>query len=431
MKKTLPLARKQNRKTVIIFILALLILSAISFSSWQVYRTILDYNGVNLSNRVQLLKLILESKHHRDPIDFAKEVLKAYQASINQVPEGVVESAMVGTKDDRIVVLLRGRGDPNAERHPRLFYLLDKQGQPLYLPQGHIMHSVMQRALQGKSGVMEVSTVERGSFQVAYAPLTLNNIHLGLAIGTPLEPLKKAMLEQFVFILLMGVFIIAGGAWLFLRLNPLLAELTRSQEVNIQMLGEASHYKDTDTGWHVERMAEYSVAIGKAMNLPAKQIMMLGLAARMHDLGKVGTPDDVLKKPGKLDDDEWVIMRRHSQVGAQIMADGDTPLFEMAKAIAQGHHEKWDGSGYPDGVVGKDIPLVARITAVADVFDALTMKRPYKDPWPLEKALAVIQQDAGSHFDPEVVQAFLSVQEEILAIKERWEKKEQEASRKA
>lgn len=134
MKKTLPLARKQNRKTVIIFILALLILSAISFSSWQVYRTILEYNGVNLSNRVQLLKLILESKHHRDPIDFAKEVLKAYQASINQVPEGVVESAMVGTKDDRIVVLLRGRGDPNAERHPRLFTCSTSRAGPFICP---------------------------------------------------------------------------------------------------------------------------------------------------------------------------------------------------------------------------------------------------------------------------------------------------------
>jgi HD-GYP domain-containing protein (c-di-GMP phosphodiesterase class II) len=367
---------------------------------------------------------LLESSTHKDIKESAKDLLRAYQDSINKVPEGVIEYFIAWRRDGRLVTLLYERGDPNAKRHPEKFYLIDDKGNPVYISSEQKVAPILDKALDGQQGVVELEETKRGDVIVAYSPLQLAEVRLGLLVGVPLGPIKRAMLRQGLLILLLALVLIAMGVWVFLRLNPMLAELSHSQEAAVQMLGEASHFKDTDTGWHVERMSDYAVAIAKAMNLPPKELMMLKLAARMHDLGKVGTPDDVLKKPGKLDDEEWVVMREHSAVGAQIMAGGETPVFEMAREIAVGHHEKWDGGGYPQKRSGEQIPLVARITAVADVFDALTMKRPYKEPWPIEKAFSVIQEDAGSHFDPEVVKAFMSIKEEILAIKDQWEAKE-------
>lgn len=188
----------------------------------------------------------------------------------------------------------------------------------------------------------------------------------------------------------------------------------------VYRLSRAAEYKDEDTGAHVERMSHYSSAIARKMGLDDDFVENILWAAPMHDVGKIGIPDHVLRKPGKLDADEWAIMKQHTTIGAEILKDASADFIIMAAAIALNHHEKWDGSGYPQGLKGTDIPLAGRIVALADVFDALTSERPYKDPFPLKKAFAIIKEGRGSHFDPELVNAFLAIEDEIKAELNWW-----------
>ena len=203
-----------------------------------------------------------------------------------------------------------------------------------------------------------------------------------------------------------------------------LERLERSYHDAIYMLGEAGHYRDNDTGVHIWRMAAYAAALGAACGLDAVICRRLELAAPMHDTGKLGIPDAILRKPGPLDADEWVIMRTHPRIGHDILARSQAPVFQMAAQIALRHHEKWDGSGYPDGLCGTGIPETARIVAIADVFDALTMKRPYKEAWPAERALAELHKGAGRHFEPRLVTAFADILPRILEIKAQWDERE-------
>lgn len=185
-------------------------------------------------------------------------------------------------------------------------------------------------------------------------------------------------------------------------------------------LSRAAEYKDTDTGAHIERMSHYSTAIARQMKLNEGFIENILYAAPMHDIGKIGIPDAVLQKPGKLDDAEWVIMRRHTTIGAEILKDSKVEFMQFAEEIALTHHEKWDGTGYPNKMKGTEIPLGARIVAMADVFDALTSERPYKKPMELEKSLSIITEGRGTHFDPDVVDAFLAIKEEIAGSLSWW-----------
>lgn len=203
-----------------------------------------------------------------------------------------------------------------------------------------------------------------------------------------------------------------------------LDRLERSYHDAIHMLGEAGHYRDNDTGVHIWRMAAYASALGAACGLDAQNCRLIELAAPMHDTGKLAIPDAILRKPGPLDAGEWAIMRTHPRIGHDILARSDAPVFRVAAQIALRHHEKWDGSGYPDSLTGTDIPETARIVAIADVFDALTMKRPYKDAWPAERALATLQDGAGSHFEPRLVTAFTDILPRILEIKAQWDERE-------
>lgn len=196
---------------------------------------------------------------------------------------------------------------------------------------------------------------------------------------------------------------------------------------SIHMLGEAGHYNDTDTGVHIWRMASFSSAIARAAGWGEGESSNLELAAPMHDTGKIGIPDSILKAERKLTPDEWDIMKQHSQIGHDILIRSHHPVFQMAAVVALYHHEKWDGSGYPNGVSGEQIPQSARIVAIADVFDALTMKRPYKEAWPVDKAVDLIRRDAGSHFDPLIVECFLDNLLEIIEIKRHWDSKEEHA----
>jgi putative two-component system response regulator len=195
----------------------------------------------------------------------------------------------------------------------------------------------------------------------------------------------------------------------------------------IYRLSMASEYKDEDTGAHIKRMSRYCAAVARRMGLDENTIETILYAAPMHDLGKIGIPDVILLKPARLDRVEWEIMKLHTVIGAKILKGSDAEFIRLGETIALSHHEKWDGSGYPNGLKGTDIPLAGRITAIADVFDALMTKRPYKEPFPWEKSLAIIRAGKGSHFDPDVIDAFFAIQDEILVIKEQCDKDGQEA----
>jgi putative two-component system response regulator len=201
-------------------------------------------------------------------------------------------------------------------------------------------------------------------------------------------------------------------------------KLQKSYYDAIHMLGKAGHYNDTDTGAHIWRMAAYSRSLAEAIGWNEERCNLLELAAPMHDTGKIGIPDAVLKKPGKLNEKEWEIMKTHTTIGHGILKQSNAPLFQLAGEIALNHHEKWDGGGYPNGLSAEGIPESARIVAVADVFDALSMKRPYKEAWPLAKTLDFLNQNAGSHLDAHLVEAFMDILPTILEIKAEWDTRE-------
>lgn len=200
-----------------------------------------------------------------------------------------------------------------------------------------------------------------------------------------------------------------------------LDELVETRLAVVQRLGRASEYKDNETGLHVIRMSHYSRLIALACGMGAAWSDTLLNASPMHDVGKIGIPDAILQKPGKLDAEEWKIMKRHAEIGARIIGEDGSDLMAMAREVALCHHEKWDGSGYPKGLAGEQIPLAARIVAIADVFDALTSERPYKKAWPVEEATQLIREQAGKHFDPALVEAFLIALPEILQVRQRWQ----------
>jgi len=197
-------------------------------------------------------------------------------------------------------------------------------------------------------------------------------------------------------------------------------ELERTRLLIIQRLGRAAEFKDNETGMHVIRMSHYSRIVAEKSGQPTWYCQLILQASPMHDVGKIGVPDKILLKPGPLDDDEWKIMRRHPKMGAGIIGEHDSELLDMASQIALTHHEKWNGKGYPAGLAGEDIPLSGRITALADVFDALVTSRPYKEAWHVEKALDLIRSEVGEHFDPRLVQAFLDGLDDILAVRDKW-----------
>lgn len=207
-------------------------------------------------------------------------------------------------------------------------------------------------------------------------------------------------------------------------LERALSQLTRTHEdlltaraEAVHVLGVACEYRDDDTAAHIKRMALYTRVIAEQMGFDSAYVQLLETAAPMHDIGKIGVPDSILLKPGKLTPEEYKIMQQHPGIGARILASSTSPMLREAYDIALSHHEKWDGSGYPQGLKGESIPVSARIVALADVFDALTQKRVYKPAFEIDASLKIIDQGIGKHFDPNVVNAFKKGLKAIIEIR--------------
>jgi putative two-component system response regulator len=186
-------------------------------------------------------------------------------------------------------------------------------------------------------------------------------------------------------------------------------QLDESQLEVLERLASAAEFRDDDTGRHTQRVALLSEALARAIGLEEEEASLIRRAAPLHDVGKIGIPDQILHKPARLTEQEFVVMRTHTTIGAQILAGGQTDLIRRAERIARSHHERWDGEGYPDGLAGGAIPVEARVVAIADFFDALTHARPYRPAWPLERVTAEISGLRGRHFDPRLAEEFLKL----------------------
>lgn len=202
------------------------------------------------------------------------------------------------------------------------------------------------------------------------------------------------------------------------ELRQAINRLKLSSLDTIHRLSHAAEYRDEDTGAHIKRVGQCSARLARQLGLSDMEVESILYAAPMHDVGKIGVPDRILLKPGKLDPDEWSIMKQHTTIGAQILQGSDAGFIEMAEVIALTHHEKWDGTGYPRGLRGAEIPLPGRLVAIVDVFDALTSERPYRKPFSQEEALEIVREGRGTHFDPEVADAFLAIEDEISSIRD-------------
>jgi len=208
--------------------------------------------------------------------------------------------------------------------------------------------------------------------------------------------------------------------------NASQAEKTRIEQLEltqvdlIRTLSETAEARSGDTGAHIKRVSAYSELLAKYAGLSKEECSAIGLSAPLHDIGKLAIPDEVLNKPGRLTSDEFAIMRTHTEKGRQILSTSKQPLFEIGALIAYGHHEKWNGSGYPRGLAGESIPLEARIVAIADVFDALSAKRVYKEPWTDSQITEYLEQESGVHFDPNLIPLFMDNFNEFVEIRRRY-----------
>lgn len=209
--------------------------------------------------------------------------------------------------------------------------------------------------------------------------------------------------------------------WLAEKVSEATEAILEREREMIMRLSRAAEFRDPETGAHIQRMSNYSRLIADQLGLQRDEQELILRAAPMHDVGKIAIPDHILLKPGRLDDEELVIMRTHAEKGYEILQGSKSNLLDVAAVIAMTHHEKWDGTGYPKGLKGEDIPLHGRIVAVADVFDALTSERPYKKAWEIDRALQFLRDNTGSHFDPDCAQAFLSRLDDVLVIRDSFQ----------
>lgn len=205
------------------------------------------------------------------------------------------------------------------------------------------------------------------------------------------------------------------------ELEETLVKLEHSNRQIVEHLSAAAEFKDPETAAHIQRISHYCGVLARALGMSPEEVEMMVQASPMHDIGKIGVPDHILLKPGKLTDEEFEKMKQHTVIGHKILHGSESPLLKLASEIAISHHEKYDGSGYPNGLAGDQIPLSGRIVAVIDVFDALTSRRPYKEAFPNEKAYQIIREGSGTHFDPEIVRLFFANISEIVCIQQKYQ----------
>ncbi|MDI6764234.1 MAG: HD domain-containing protein [Thermodesulfobacteriota bacterium] len=272
--------------------------------------------------------------------------------------------------------------------------------------------------------------------RIYYIPIILTGLFYGFRKASYLTGFIVAIYLPFVFlhwknqllsanleeIYEMLIFAFVGG------ITGYLSDKERQRRMEVQeayhdtviRLATATEYRDENTGAHLHRMSRFAEVIAKNLGLPPEQIELIKLASPMHDIGKIGVHDDILLNKGGLRDYEFEVMKTHTEIGHQILKDSNSPLLKTAETIAWTHHERYDGSGYPRGLHGEDIPLEGRIAAVADVFDALTTFRPYKPEYKITESIKIMEKEIGSHFDPRVFEAFLKGMDEIERIKEKF-----------
>lgn len=260
-------------------------------------------------------------------------------------------------------------------------WLGEKKFLPIIMLTGDPDTDARQRALEG--GAMDFLTKP---FDPTEVSLRIRNLLATRHMHTQVQN-QNVLLEQLV--------------------SERTAELENARLEVLDRLARAAEFRDDDTGEHTKRVGEMSKAIGLVLGMSEEDGELLRRAAPLHDLGKIGIPDSILLKPGSLSKHEYDVMRRHTFIGAEILTGSNIPLLHTSSSIALTHHERWDGRGYPEGMKGSDIPLAGRIVAVADVFDALTHKRPYKEAWSVERAVDELKAQAGEQFDPAVVEAFI------------------------
>ncbi len=241
---------------------------------------------------------------------------------------------------------------------------------------------------------------------------------LGLAVGGVdyiTKPVRPGILKARVAT---HVALFDQSKSLELKVKERTAELFETRLEIVQRLGRAAEFRDNETGMHVIRVGKYCQALALAHGMPANYAEQIMQAAPMHDIGKIGIPDGILLKPGRLEPDEFDIIKTHAEIGAKILDGSTSELMQMAHVIALRHHEKWNGSGYPGGLAGEDIPIEGRIVAICDVFDALLTERPYKKAWPIEKVLDFFNEQSGEHFDPSLIETFNKILPEFLDVLE-------------
>ena len=336
-------------------------------------------------NRKGLEKVIAASKGI-----FEKQALK-------QFAEGTLDqlSALLALEETSLFQLKQNAYEiRNTDMEP----ILNEEDQTHYRNS-----SVIQQALANKQNVF------RDNELVIYCKNPRHSLIFHIEGTRPLSQMDTYLLNLFTENIIIALENI--------RLNELLAD---NQREIIYRIGEIVETRSKESGLHVKRVALYCELFARLLGFPEEKTELLKRASPLHDIGKIGIPDAILHKPGKLDADEWEIMKTHAQIGYDMLSGSDIELFQVASQIALNHHEKWDGSGYPQGLTGHTIPLEGRSTAFVDVFDALGSDRCYKRAWPLDKILALIQEEKGRHFDPALVELMLANLDDFLAIRDTY-----------
>ena len=280
---------------------------------------------------------------------------------------------------------------------------------------------VMATAMSDAS--IAVQCMKHGAYDYIAKPFSLDDVLL--SVGRALEK-RRLELENRAYQQHLEEMV----ARRTIELRQALGKIKLASLDTIHRLARAAEYRDADTGAHIERIGRLSAAISRQLGLENGEVENMLYAAPMHDVGKIAVPDRILLKTGSLDADEWEIMKRHTTIGSEILQGSDTEFIRLAEVIALTHHEKWDGSGYPQGLAGSEIPMAGRIVAIADVFDALTSTRPYKEPFSVTASHDIVRKERGVHFDPDVVDAFFAAQDEILAIRDEYRDEEESRLRR-